>query len=273
MSGHLRILVVEDSVEDTFFVVRELQRGGYSVTFDRVETHAAMRAALEGGTWDLVVCDYVMPQFNGTAALKLFQERNLDIPFIVLSGVLGEERAVEMLKAGANYYLKKDNLDLLAAVVKRELGAADERRIRRKTEADTAYLASIVRSCDDAIIGKTLEGTIVTWNGGAERLYGYRAEEITGRSISVLIPPYRPEELSEILAQVGRGDRVELAETVRLRKDGSPVEVSVTVSPIRDNEGRVIGASSVARDISKRKQDESERLALIQELTAALSHS
>ncbi|HWV98643.1 MAG TPA: PAS domain S-box protein [Candidatus Acidoferrum sp.] len=273
MSGQLRVLVVEDSVEDTFFVVRELQRGGFDVTFERVETHAGMQAALEARSWDLVICDYAMPQFSGMAALRLCQQRNLDIPFIMVSGVIGEESAVEMLKAGAGYYLRKDHLDRLAAVVKRELAAANEQRIRRRTEADTAYLASIVRSCNDAIIGKTLDGTIVAWNDGAERLYGYRAEEIIGRPISILIPTYRPEELSEILGQIARGERIDLAETVRLRKDGAPVEVSVTISPIRNAQGQVIGASSVARDISKRKQEESERLALIQDLTAALSHA
>jgi PAS domain S-box-containing protein len=273
MSGLLRVLVVEDSVEDTFFIVRELQRGGFHVTFERVETQAGMQEALETPTCDLVICDACMPGFSGMAALRLFQQRNLDIPFIMLSGVLGEESAVEMLKAGASYYLAKDHLDRLGAVVTRELDAANEQRIRRRTEADTAYLASIVRSCNDAIIGKTLDGTIVTWNAGAERLYGYRAEEVIGRSVAILIPPYRPEELSEIMEQISRGERIERMETVRLRKDGTPVEVAVTISPVRDTQGRIIGGSSIARDISRRKQEETERLALIQELTAALAHA
>jgi PAS domain S-box-containing protein len=273
MSGPLRVLVVEDSVEDTFFILRELQRGGFHVAFERVETHSGMQTALEAQTWDLVICDDFMPQFTGRAALRLFLQRGLDIPFIVVSGGMVGERAVEMLKAGANYYLKKDRLDLLAAVVKRELTAANERRIRHRTETDSAYLASIVRSCDDAIIGKTLDGTIVSWNAGAERLYGYRAEEVIGRSISILIPVYRPEELSEVMAQISRGERIVRMETVRLRKDGTPVEVAVTISPVRDSRGRIIGGSSIARDISRGKQEESERLALIQELTAALSHT
>ena len=272
MSGPLRVLVVEDSVADTFLILRELQRGGFHVSFERVETQSVMQTALETQPWDLVVCDDVMPQFTGMAALKLFLQRGLDIPFILVSGAIADEHAVEMLKAGASNYLKKSQLDRLGAVVTRELAAANEQRIRRRTEADRAYLASIVRSCNDAIIGKTLDGTVVTWNDGAERLYGYRAEEIIGRSIAVLIPSYRPEELSEIMGQIRRGERIERMETVRFRKDGSPVEVAVTISPIRDEQGRIIGGSSVAQDIGRRKQEESERLALIQELTAALSH-
>jgi two-component system sensor kinase FixL len=94
-----------------------------------------------------------------------------------------------------------------------------------------------------------------------------------GRSISVLCPHYRPEELTELMERVKLGEQVEQLETVRLRKDGTPVEVSVVISPIKDANGQIIGASSISRDISQRKQEENERLALIQELTAALSHS
>ena len=139
---------------------------------------------------------------------------------------------------------------------------------------DTAltFLASIVESCEDAIIGKSLDGTVVTWNAAAERLYGYTAREMIGRSIAVLIPRYRPEELSDILDQIKRGQKVDQLETVRIRKDGVPVEVSVTISPIKDARGRIIGASTVARDISARKEEENERLGLIEDLTAALAH-
>jgi PAS domain S-box-containing protein len=118
-----------------------------------------------------------------------------------------------------------------------------------------------------------LDGTIVSWNAGAERLYGYGSVEVIGRSVSVLVPPYRPQELPEILERISKGEHVERYETVRIRKDGKPIEVSLTISPIKDGGGRIIGASTVARDITRRKQEENERLALIQELTTALSHS
>jgi PAS domain S-box-containing protein len=134
-------------------------------------------------------------------------------------------------------------------------------------------LASIVSSCSDAIIGKTLQGTVVSWNNGAEKLYGYTAAEMVGRPITLLCPDYRPEDLTEAMDRIRQGEKVEQLETVRVRKDGAPVEVSLVVSPIKDGNGQVIGASSVSRDISHRKQEENERLALIQELTAALSHA
>ena len=265
--------MVEDSVDDTFFIVRELQRGGFNVSFERVETYAAMLEALEGRTWDLIISDYSMPLFGGTAALALYLEKGVEAPFIMVSGAMGEDRAVEMLKAGAHNYVMKDSLSRLVPAVKQELAAAQEQRNRRQAEATAAYLASLVQSCEDAIIGQTLDGTIVSWNAGAEKLYGYQAVEMIGRAISVLFPTYRPDESPEIMERIKAGEEVQRLETVRMRKDGATVDVSLTISPIRDSAGQVIGASTIARDITARKQEETERLALIQDLTAALSHS
>jgi two-component system cell cycle sensor histidine kinase/response regulator CckA len=264
--------MVEDSVDDTLLIVAALQRGGLDPVFERVETAAAMQAALEGHQWDLIICDYSMPQFDGPEALAIYQQTGVDIPFISVSGTVGEESVAAMIKAGAHDYVMKHNLGRLVPAVKRELRAAQERRDRRHAESASAYLASIVESCDDAIIGKTLDGTVVSWNPGAERLYGYSAAEMIGRSISLLIPTYRPEELPEIFETIKQGKAVDGLETVRIRKDGTPVEVSLTISPIKDAGGRVVGASTVARDIARRKQEENERLGLIKDLTSALAH-
>ena len=117
-------------------------------------------------------------------------------------------------------------------------------------------LASIVESSDDGIIGKTLDGIIVSWNPAAERIYGYAAQEMIGTSISVLVPPDRPDELMQILEKVRQGERVDHFETVRQRKDGSQIHVSLTVSPIRDASGEITGASTIARDITERKRAE-----------------
>jgi PAS domain S-box-containing protein len=259
MSRPLRVLIVEDSVDDTFFIVRELQRDGFHVDFERVETAADMQAALARQGWDLIISDYRMPQFDGEACLAVFKQSEEDIPFIVVTGDLGDERAVQILKAGAHDYVMKDNLSRLVPAVKRELQAAQERRARRQAEASAAYLASIVQSCEDAIIGKTLDGTIVTWNPGAERLYGYSAIEVIGRSISMIFPPELKGELSRILREIRKGGHIEGLETVRVRKDGSPLEVSLTVSPIRDSLGRIVGVSTVARELGCRDRQTHER--------------
>src|SRR6185295_1769452 len=112
-----------------------------------------------------------------------------------------------------------------------------------------ARLAAIIESSEDAIISKTLDGVIQTWNAGAERLFGYRAEEAIGRSITLIVPLERLDEEKEILARLSRGERIDHFETVRMTKDGGRVDISLTVSPIRDAGGRIVGASKVARDV------------------------
>ncbi len=268
----LRVLLVEDSADDLLLIETELKRGGWDPVCERVETAAALEAALAVRNRDLIICDYSLPELAGPTALALYRQSGLDIPFISVSGTVGEETVAEMMKAGAHDYVMKSNLGRLTSAVKRELRAAQERRDRRQAEAISAYLASIVQYCDDAIIGSRLDGIVVSWNAGAERLYGYSADEVIGRSISLLIPSYRPEELPEVFKAISRGERVNRLETVRIRKDGKPVEVSLTVSPIKDATGQVVGASTVARDITGRRQEENERLGLIQDLTAALNH-
>jgi PAS domain S-box-containing protein len=131
-----------------------------------------------------------------------------------------------------------------------------------------SWLAAIVESSDDAIVSKTLDGIITSWNPAAQRLFGYAPEEVIGRPISILAAPDRENEMPANLERIRRGEKVDRYETVRRRKDGSLVEVSLTVSPIRDQTGRILGASKIARDITARKQaEERQRL-----LTAELSH-
>lgn len=117
-----------------------------------------------------------------------------------------------------------------------------------------AFLAAIVESSDDAIYGKELDGTILSWNPAAERIFGYSAAEIIGRPVSILVPPNRADEVLQILERVRRGERVDHFETVRAKKNGDVFDVAVTVSPIRDASGTIVGASTSARDITEQKQ-------------------
>ncbi len=127
---------------------------------------------------------------------------------------------------------------------------------RKRAEEAQAWLAAIVESSDDAIISKTLDGTITAWNHGAEKLFGYSAAEVIGKSMSLLIPPERADEEPDILRRIGRGKSVEHFETVRLRTNGRRIDVSVTISPIKNSSGAIVGASNIARDISERRQAE-----------------
>ncbi len=278
MKKPLRVLVVEDSEDDTHILMLELQRDGFDATFERVDTAVGMSNALEGQTWDVIISDHSMPGFGSIDALKLLKERQLDIPFIVVSGTIGEDVAVNVMKAGASDYVMKGMLGRLAPSIERELREVESRRERRRVEEALkhmqgvlAYLAAIVESSEDAIIGKALDGTILSWNSGAERIYGYSAGEVRGSSILILIPPHQPEELPQIFERIRKGERIERHETVRIRKDGTAINVSLTYSPIKDEEGHVIGVSSIERDITARKREENERLKLIRELTDALA--
>ena len=129
---------------------------------------------------------------------------------------------------------------------------------RKQLHSSGNLLAAIVNSSDDAIVSKNLSGIITSWNKGAERIFGYTSQEVIGRSITVIIPPDHLDEEADILARIGRGERIDHFDTVRRRKDGTLVDVAVTISPVRDAAGRIIGASKVARDISDRRRSERE---------------
>src|SRR5436309_1885387 len=131
-------------------------------------------------------------------------------------------------------------------------------------EEALAYLAAIVDSSDDAIIGKDLQGTVLSWNTGADHIYGYSAEEMMGRPLSLLVPPDRPQELPGILERIRSGERIEHFETLRLTKDGRIIDVSLACSPIRDAAGRVVGASTISRDITARKKAEAKFRGLLE---------
>ena len=127
---------------------------------------------------------------------------------------------------------------------------------RKEAEKRLAHFSAIVNSSQDAIIGKTLDGIITSWNAGAERLYGYTAEEVVGHSILILLPPHRVDELSSLLLKIKQGERVEQYDTIRCRKDGSLVDVSLTLSPITNGKGEIVGVSTIARNIAHRKRAE-----------------
>ncbi|MFL5699449.1 MAG: ATP-binding protein [Ktedonobacteraceae bacterium] len=139
--------------------------------------------------------------------------------------------------------------------------ASRSREVER-SNATMYQLAAIVKSSGEAIIGKTLQGVITSWNSSAEKLFGYTADEVTGKSISLIIPPDRQKELPEILARITAGETVQHHETTRMRKDGTLIEVSVTVSPLRDPKGRIIAASTITHDISEQKRMVEELIAL-----------
>jgi PAS domain S-box-containing protein len=145
---------------------------------------------------------------------------------------------------------------------RREVELEAKESIWREVEDAALRLSAMVQSADDAIIGKTIKGIVQTWNPGAGRLYGYPAAEMIGRDMKVLLPPERSDEEAQILQRIGRGERVEHFDTVRMCKDGRLVHVSIAISPIRAKNGEVIAASHVARDITQSAELELTRARL-----------
>ena len=256
MATPLRLLFLEDNPSHAALVLHALRDAGYDPVADLVETEQEYRDHLLASP-EIILADFTLPDFDALRALEIMRECRLDIPFIVVSGTIGEERAVELMRAGAGDYVLKDSLARLAPVVARELREGVNRRAHRLAEQTATWLAAIVESSDDAIISKTLDGVVTAFNAGSERLYGYRAAEVVGRSIDPLFPTNGMSELQSALDWVDSGERVEPFESVRHRRDGTRVDVSVSVFPVRDVEGRVFGVSSIARDITATKRAES----------------
>lgn len=172
-------------------VVRHLSRSGYELFNKRVETPEDMRTALETGEWDIVLCDYAMPRFNALTALLLMKEMKLDIPFIVVSGTIGEQQAVEAMLAGAHDYFVKDNLTRLAAAIEREIQEAENRRARREAEAalrvsEDRY-RDLVENSNDLICTHDLDGRVLSVNRAAAKILGFEPDFLTGHNIREIL--------------------------------------------------------------------------------------
>ena len=254
----LRVLILEDNPRDAKLTVGVLQGGGYKLRFEITDSLEFFRERLEKGEYDVILADFNLRNWTALDALEILKRSGKDIPLIMVTGFLGDEAAAECIKRGAADFVLKDRPARLPNTVQRVL---EEKRLRTENKRaleTTSRLATIVESSDDAIIGKTLEGVITNWNKGAEKLYGYSAGEVLGQPISVLAPPERAEEVTQILARLKRGERLEHFESVRVRKDGSLVDVSLSIFPLTDSRGEVTGIASIARDVTERKRADQE---------------
>jgi putative nucleotidyltransferase with HDIG domain len=178
MGAHLRILLIEDSEDDARLVLREIQRGGYEVEFERVETADAMGAALARQSWDLIICDFSLPRFSAPNALELLKKSRHDLPFIIVSGTIGEESAVNALKAGAHDFIIKGNYARLIPAIQRELSEAEVRRERRERERELeaiAWVSSKLRAAKtlDEMLSDLLEQALILIGANAGSIWLY----------------------------------------------------------------------------------------------------
>jgi PAS domain S-box-containing protein len=261
-----RVLLADDNADMRDYI-RQLLAPDYEV--EAVADGEAALTAVADRPPDMVLADVMMPRMDGFALLRALRSapHTQTLPVILLSARAGEEARVEGLDAGADDYLIKPfSARELVARVRAQHGRKRLLDVQQQAEAARAQLAAIVDSSEDAIIGQTLEGVITSWNQGAERLYGYTAAETIGQPLALLVPPDLPDELPQLLVRLQRGERVAQYETQRVHQDGTRLDVSLTISPIRDRTGRIVGAAKIARDITARKQTE----AALRELNATL---
>ena len=269
--GPLAALLVEDSPLDAELLARHLRHSGYDLQHRRVDSAEDFRKALRDQQWDVVLCDYQWPGFGVEGALAIVAECRLDVPFIVVSGAAGEELAVEVMKAGAHDYVLKYRLARLVPAIERERREAVSRQERAFALHKLNYLAAIVDSTTEAIIGHDLNGVIATWNSGASLLFGYGAEEALGKTISMAFPHDQAPRIAQILDALSHGVETEPVEISGVRKDGEPLDLSLNVSTIKDRHGKIIGASSIIYNITERKRLELERKRMIEQLNDTLS--
>jgi PAS domain S-box-containing protein len=258
----LAVLIVEDSVSDTELIVRMLRKTGYEVTHERVETAAELAAALAHRTWDIVISDYRMPFFNAEHALKLVHDADPDLPFLIVSGSIGEEIAVAMMKAGAHDYLIKDNLARLAPAVERELAQADIRRRHRQAEEalekERTFLNAMLDTIPDRIYFKDTSSRFIRANQALARLFGLSdlAHAIGKSDADFFSEEHARQALADEQEIIRTGQPLVDIEEKETWPDGSESWVSSTKIPLRNNEGRIIGTCGISRNITERMRTE-----------------
>ncbi|MGL5081684.1 MAG: PAS domain S-box protein [Microcoleaceae cyanobacterium] len=265
MNPHLHVLIVEDSEDDMFLVLRELRRGGYVPDYVRVDTPTAMQAALEQQSWDVVIADYSLPAFSAPEALKLLQQQQQDLPFIIVSGTIGEEVAVAALKAGAHDYLIKGNLARLVPAVERELREAEERQKRHQAEEDLRQSEQKFRAIFDSTFQfmglLTVEGIVVEANQTSLDVIAADLTEVIGQPLWKT--PWwsncsqQQAKLREAIAQAAQGELVRF-ESQHIWADGSLAFVDFSLKPVFDDAGNVVMLIPEGRDITARRHAEAQ---------------
>src|SRR5690348_11093806 len=257
------ILLVDDDSDVRAALRTLLEKGGYRV-LEAGDGEAARRIAEQHPAIHVLVTGVKLPALSGPELALHLRERRPDLRVLYTSAQPLEDSLSEphILEHAFGFIQKPFSPPALADWVHGIIVSMPRQPDPDETEIDETEIedtvlwrAEIVESSDDAIIGKSLKGIVHSWNKGAERVFGYAAEEMLGRSITLLNPPDRGEEEAGILHRIQRGERVSHFETTRVRKDGKLIDVSLTISPIHGRDGSIIGASHIARDITEGKQN------------------
>ena len=272
MDKPIRVLIVDDSEDDGLLLLRKLKKGGYSPTYEQVDTAEAMSKALDKQTWDVILCDNSMPGFNAFSALELYKDKGLDLPFIIVSGTIADEAAVAAMKAGVHDYIMKSNLARLSSAIDRELREAKNRQERRNTviqlrKSEEKY-RTLFEDSKDAIYLNDKEGGLINFNRSTLDLFGYSREEMLGiNTKDVFVNPDEYGRWQEEIAQKGSVREFE----VKLRKkDGTEIDCLITSTVRLARDKSVIGYQGIIRDISELVSNRKQLEKTLKELRKAL---
>lgn len=255
----LRVLVIEDSEDDCFLLVRALKRD-YEITHERVDTADSMRHALLEKTWDIVLSDYFMPQFDAVRALAILQEMGLDLPFIIVSGKIGELEAVKVMKAGAHDYIMKSDLARLIPAIRRELREASVREQRRAAERELReqlhFRQALIDAIPAPIFFKNVEGIFLGCNKAFETFSGLSQEEVVGKSVRNFVPSLLAERLTAADDELFSCGGTKIYESSIAFSDGIVHDVILYMATFNDMDEKLAGLIGTIVDITERKQAE-----------------
>ena len=289
MKGTLRVLLVEDSEDDAILLKRELEKGGFLPVIRRVDDEEAMRQELSKGNLDIVISDYVLPRFGGLEALRVFHEAHTDLPFILISGKIGEDSAVEAMREGASDYIMKGNLARLNSAIRRELEEAQMRREKervktelershkelaerttqleesnkkllveieeRKKAQDEAveareYSMGVIDSASEIIVSFDRLFRVTTWNKAAQTLTGYAEKETLNRSVEKMAVFSDPGEMTSLIKSVYPQKRSRDEEFTLMTKNNAKKVIRASSSVIQGSKGESLGVMFVGKDIT-----------------------
>lgn len=269
MNKPLHILILEDDTTDAELIKHELRNANITFTTKCVETKEAFQENLENFVPDIILADYTLPAFDGCSALRIVKEKCPDVPFIFVSGTIGEDIAIESLKNGATDYVLKDSISRLVPAVHRALREIDEkieyRKAQKALEESELRFRSVVQSANDAIILMDGRGSIVSWNTGARSIFGYTEKEVLGMSIMHIMPKqYKDHGQAGEVNLVGKTDIIgKNVESYGLRKDGSEFPLEISTAAWKTEEEMFY--SVIIRDITERRRVEKQFEASLKE--------
>ena len=286
MAQPLRILLVEDDSRDADLIVLALRRDGFEPDWRRVDAKADYLGGLHPGL-DVIISDYSLPGFSGMEALELLKETGLEIPFMLVSGTIGEEMAVEAMKLGASDYLLKDRLARLGTAVRRVLDQSHRRNQHKQAldalQRTSKMLQTIFDSAPVAILGLDLQGKVVRWNAGAFRMFGWTEGEVIGR-VCPTVPEEGREGYLAMIAQVVRAGGQTGVSSLRRTKSGDTLHTSIVAAALHDATGATVGVMTIIEDITKQRQAEqalrqseeqlrqSQKMEAIGQLSSGVAH-